>query len=232
MTPLRASTNKIGGVAGILFFVWVAVAVTVINLARPPLMNDPGSYYRAYYVDNAAMLLWVDFLGAASWTFFFLTFAAGLRSHLSGSDDRVTEFWARLALGGAVLGLAIGGSGLVFESVLASGLAHDVSDDLIRAIAQMQEIIDTTVLNWPLALFLCAAAAAILRSGLLRRWLAWLGIASASLLAFGGMWPIFGTDGDPLAYVGLTGLVLFGLWVLLVGTEMFRVAGPSGGKPA
>jgi hypothetical protein len=221
--------RRLAGAAGVLFFGWLVVAIVTIDvILGAPSFADSAATYREYYTQNATVLLIVTWVGFGCWVFGFLGFATGLRGVLTAGDQDAV-LWPSLMVVGATLVVAIGGSGGVFEAVLAAGIVDKASDDLLLALAQMQEIADTMILPWALTLFIVAAAVSIARSGVLGRGLTWLGLACAALLVTGALWPLTGEDQGVVATIGLLGLTLVGVWVLIASVRLLRGTGePSG----
>jgi hypothetical protein len=227
--PQRESESgdrKVAGYAGILFFVWLVIAGVVYGgVLRMPLIADTAAYHRQYYVDHSTAVLVHAWLSGLCWAWFFLVFATGLRGHLTpGTRER--GIWPRLTTAGAVLTVALGGTGLIFESV-AAGVARDASDELLVVLARMVQIVDATLLYWGLSLFVVSASMVILRSGRLNRGLAWFGYACGLLMVIGAAWPLTGDDRGALALIGLAGLTLLGVWALVTAIALLR----SGHEP-
>lgn len=208
--------------AGILFFGWLIVAAVVYGgvLAMPTIASS-AAYHRQYFTDHATAVLLHAWFSGLFWGFLFLIFATGLRRRLSirgGEDDAI---WPRLSTVGAVLAVAFGGTGLIFESV-AAGVGADASDEMLRVLARMVQLVDATLLYWGLGVFVAAAGIAMLQSGRFGRGLAWWGFVSAAMMVVGALWPLSGDDRGPLALLGLIGLSLFGVWVLVTALTILR----------
>ncbi len=214
------SGRRIAGSAGIGFVVLV-IALTVVG-SGGPVFDDSAADVREYFVDSDTQVHLVNWLAALAFVFFLLPFAAGLRNLLAPADTAHEQMWARLSYTGAVLTAAIVVVGSAFWEVLSQGVAEEVSDATLVALARFDTVIFTAVMPWALALFLAASSVVILRSGVLAKWIGWLGAAGALLLVIGALW-IFGEDDESfLAILFFIGLLIGVLWVLVVGITMIR----------
>ena len=181
-----------------------------------------GTYGRLIAASETTQVHLVTWLAALAHVFFFLPFAAGLRNLLAPADAADEQMWSRLSYTGAVLIAAIAVVGSAFSEVLSQGVAEDLSDDTLVALARFDTVIFTALKPWASALFLAAASVVILRSGVLAKWIGWFGAAGALLLVIGALWILGEDDEGFLASFFFIGLLISVLWVLVVGIVMIR----------
>lgn len=211
------TSQKVGGIAGIVFAVLLAVDI----FALPgPTFSDSIADVREFFVDNANLALAVGWLEAILLVFVLLFFAASLRDTLAWSEPVPTEL-PRLVFAGGIVAAAIGGAASIpFAAVAFADGAVD--DALLRFVMYMDVVAYSFLFSYVFALMALAASVTILRTGALARWLGWLGIASGLLLVTGGLWVIGGDETGPFAIVEFAGLSLWLVWVLGTGVDMFR----------
>jgi hypothetical protein len=215
----RWSSRRIAGLAGIVFV--VLLVVTFIVGGRSPAYDDSAAKFREFFVEDDTSVHLTSWLAALAFVFFFLPFASGLRNLLASADKADEQMWSRLSYTGAVLAVAIGGVGSSFWEVLSQGTAEELSDDTLVALARFDTVIFASVLPWALALFLAGSSVVILRSGVLARWIGWLGTAGALMLVTGTLWVFTEDDENALVVLIYIGLPVTLLWVLVVGITMF-----------
>jgi len=211
---------RVGGAAGIIFSVGFVVLYGVV-IANAPMFDDPIGEIREFYADDATKVLFFTWAVSLLMVFAFLPFAVALRSLLRSEDDS-GGVWSRLSFVGAVLTVALGGAGTAFATSLALGNIEELSDGLVRTLVQMDGIAYGFGMGWGVALFVAAASVVVLRSGVLWRWLGWLGLASALLLVVGALWIIDGDSDSVFAILNLSGLLVAIVWMLAAGIAMVR----------
>lgn len=214
------SWRRIGGVAGIGLVV-LFIVMMVLGSGRPAF-DDPAAEIREFFVDSDTQVHLVTWIGALAMVFFFLPFAAGVRNLLAPADTADKQMWSRLSYTGAVLAVAISIGGSAFWEVLSQGVAEEVDDTTLVALARFDIVIFRAVSPWAFALFIAAASVVILRSRVLATWIGWLGAAAALVSVVGTLW-ILGEDGESfLATLTFVGQAIGVLWVLAVGIHMLR----------
>lgn len=215
------SWKKVTGASGITFVVLFLVSL-IISGERPAL-DDSGAELRQWFEDNESVVAWLTWSGALSFALFFLLFASGLRSILGPADADNEGVWARLSFAGAVVLVAIGGAGSAFWAVLAQEEVLSVaSDETVKTLAAFDSIIFGAVVPWGVAVFLIGASVVILQSGVMAKWLGWLGLLASLVIAIGTLWPFTGDDGGPLGILALVGMVAFLVWTLGASITMIR----------
>ena len=219
------SGRRIAGLAGIAFAV---VTIVGFALGDPPVFDDPAADVREFFVDGDAQVHAATWLAGLAFVFLFLPFAAGLRNLLAAAEEADEHMWARLSYTGAVLMTAISLVGLSFHEVLSLGTAESLSDETLVALARFDTVLFLALLPWAMALFLVAASIVIIRSGVLARWVGWLGGTGSLMLTVGTLWIFAEDDESALALLAAIGILVLFLWILVAGATMAR----SGEQPA
>lgn len=214
------SGRRVAGFAGIAFGVLFVAALALGS--DGPVYDDSAAEVREFFVDNDARVHLTTWLGGLAFVFLFLPFAAGLRNVVASGERPDEPLWSRLSYTAAVLVVAIVMSGGAFWEVLSQGTAEDLSDETLVALARLDTVIFIGVLPWALALFAAAASLLVLRTGVLARWIGWLGAAGALLLVIGTLWLFTEDDQSVLAWFGFIGLPVIALWILAVSVAMIR----------
>lgn len=211
----RSSWRVSGGIAGIVFAVGAMVVVAFLFGAGPRLDDSMGTI-RDYFDNDAPahfIFLWI---GTLVYVFAFLPFASALRS-LFAADDVDAGIWSRLAFVGAVLAVALAGVGTIFWSALALNGSGAFDDGVVLVLMNAHLITFDAIAPWGFALFLVGGSVVILRTGVMWKWLGWLGLGATATMLVGTFWVLDGDPYGPLAIVGFIGFVGALLWSLLAG---------------
>jgi hypothetical protein len=215
--------------AGMLF-----VALTVAGLTLPgadPTPAAPLESVRAHFVDNRSGVLaglYLQNLAMAC----FLAFAAGLGGLVLRRGGDPWGILARLMLAGAVGTAAITLVVNMAAAALAYRIAAEGEAGAVQALFDLYLMVPLSSI--PCAAFLAAAAAGILRSAVVPRWLGWVALPPTLLLLVGAAG--LGDVRGPVYSIGFFGgLLPFLLWtlvtsiVLLVrrGAEQSMVPAPG-----
>lgn len=220
MTSGAWSARRIGGIAGIGFAILVVVLFLIGG--DSPTFDDSAEKVREFFVDSDTTVHVTTWLGALTFVFFLLPFAAGLRTVLGAADPVEGQMLSRISYSAAVIAVAVGGAGSAYWEVLSQGVAEDLSDDTLVALARFDTVSFAAVLPWALALFVFSASVVIVQSGVVGRWIGWLGILAALLLVVGTLWIFTEDDESALAILVFVGLPLTVLWVLILSISMLR----------
>jgi hypothetical protein len=199
--------TRLTAVAGLLYVVLTVAALIITGNDATPA--DPLSVVRAYFVDNRTVVLASVYLGTLGMTC-FLAFAAGLGGLVARRGGDSWGILARLMLAGALGSFAITTVVNLAEAALAFRGAAAGEPATIEALFDLLMMVPLTVV--PLAAFMVAAAAGIVRSAVLPRWLGWAVLLPALLGISGGA-----GLGDPRGTVagnGFGGYLLFLVWAL------------------
>ena len=195
----RLRTPRAAAIAGILFSVLLIAGLLLVRLSVPADPLEAGAWLKTSSNTIALGLNLVPFAGIA-----FLWFIGVLRDRLGELEDR---FFATVFVGSGLLFLA-----MLFASAATGGgiiLAYAAkpaellgSPTLTFARAVTYEIMNLYAVKMA-AVFMFSTSTLAIRSGIIARWIAFLGYAFALFLLLSGR------------YVEWI-LMLFPLWVLLV----------------
>ena len=218
---LTTSTGpRVGGIAGIGFAATYGVILALGG--DVPSYDDSAVELRQFFVDSDLDVHLTTWLAALMSVFFFLPFSAGLRKVLAAAEAGTESLWSRLSYSGAVVAATLTLAGSAFWEVLSQSAVDQISDDTLVVLARFDRVFFLGLLPWAIALFLASASMVIVTTGVMARWIGWLGGSTALVLVIGTLW-IFAEDGDAVfAGLGLMGMVMSALWVLVVGISMLR----------
>ncbi len=220
------SWKKVAGWSGL-----ATVVLFVVGLflgGEGPAFSDSAADVREWFEDNEAMVAWTTWSGALGFAFLFLLFASGLRSILGPADDGSQGMFSRWSFAGALTFVAVGGASSAFWAVLGQEEIRAVaSDETVKTLAAFDTLLFAAVVPWGIAVFLLGASVVILQSGVMAKWLAWLGLAVGLLFAVGTLWPFTGDDAGFLAILTLIGFIGFLIWVLGASIAMIRTDSTS-----
>jgi hypothetical protein len=218
--------ERTGAVAGILFF--VAVAISFFTPETPDADDPTPEIVSSIADDRSAHLLTVYLEGIAS--FFFLVFVGALWSRLRRAElDR-----------GASILVALGGVGTAVIILIESGVflaLIEAADEArepaaVRALFELDEII-FIVIGWTSAAFYAGVALSSLGTGSLPRVFGWVAAALAVLfvVAFLGVFSE-SDEGGVLGGIFFLGIVVNFLWILATSILMLRPGGAAGSATA
>jgi hypothetical protein len=200
-TQARLKTPRAAAVAGILFSVLTIVSLVLIRLTIPATPQEEGDWLAEGWDTVSLALNLLPFAGIA-----FLWFIGVIRDRLGAHEDR---FFATVFLGSGLLFLAM----LFSTAAMAGGIlriygaapgAQMDADVYAYGRAVMEEIMSVYT-NKMAGVFMITTSTLALRTGIVPRWMAYLGLALAVVLLLS------------LAYFAWAILVL-PLWVLLIST--------------
>ena len=224
---MTVSWKKVTGWAGIAYVV-IFVALFV-GTAQPASLSDSAAEFQQWFVDNETSVAVVTF-GLSLAFALVVVFASGLRSLLGPADAGSEGVWSRVSFAGAIMMVAMGGVGLSFWAVL--GLEDTLaaaSDETVKTLAHFDTVIFSAIVPWGMALFVLGASVVILQSGVMSKWLGWLGVFVASVAVIGTLWPF---TGDPEGFFGIILLIGFPpgfmIWSLWAAISMIRMDGATG----
>ena len=199
----RLTTPRAAAIAGILFSLLLIISIVLVRITVPENPLDSGSWLANNSRTVSLALNLVPFAGIA-----FLWFIAVIRDRLGEYEDR---FFATVFLGSGLLFLA-----MLFASAATAGSLISVYQ------ASEESIIDLALYNYGrttiyqimniytikmAGVFMMVTCTLALRTGIFKRWMAFLGIGLALFL---------------LLSVGYLywAILVFPLWVLRISSHI------------
>jgi len=215
LAPPRAAA-----VAGVIFSLLMGVTLVIVHLVVPTDQTAPGAWLTDANRRNAVRIAChlVPFAGIA-----FLWFIGVFRNRLGALEDR---FFASVFLGSGLLFVASLYASAAFAAALVETVAHGhinlVNSDAYYLPRQLAGVFLNVFAIKMAGVFMFSTCMIVLRTGILPRWLAYLGIACAVvLLLIITSWP----------WIAL----LFPSWMLVVSTYIliteFRLTRSAGLHP-
>jgi hypothetical protein len=214
VTAQRLRAPRAAAIAGIVFSVLLIVSVVLLRRSVPADPLEAGAWLRTSAQTVALALQLIPFAGIA-----FLWFMGVLRDRLGSLDD---PFFATVFLGSGLLFLAM----LFFSAAVVGGIIIAFAEEPERVLGTATfafgraisfEIMNIYAMKMA-AVFMVATSTLALRTGIIARWIAFLGYALALMLLLSSR------------SAGLI-LLVFPLWVLLVSLYILvanlRGAGPG-----
>ena len=195
----RLKTPRAAAVAGVLFSVLLITGLLLLRLSVPADPLEAGAWLKINANTVALALNLVPFAGIA-----FLWFIGVLRDRLGDLEDR---FFATVFLGSGLLFLAmlfasaaVAGGIILAYAARPTGLLDSATFTFARAVTY--EIMNLYAVKMA-AVFMISTSTLATRTGIIARWIAFIGYAFALLLLLSGR------------YIDWI-LMLFPLWVLLI----------------
>lgn len=205
---------RTGAVAGILFVVLLVVAQFV---AASPGPKDSTSTIVTFYLHNKTAALWSAYAGMAA-AVALLLFVAAVYSVLQRSEDQ-SSVVSTVALGAGIALMPI----ILVSSSFSVALAWNGAQSGDPAVARaLFDLGNATLIfsDLVIAIFLAAASLAVLRTRILPRWLAWIGLLGAALL-LAGTASLFNPG---RSFGGAPGLLLYLIWVIATSILLLHKA--------
>ena len=202
----RLTTPRAAAVAGILFSVLILISLVLIRISVPQDPMDSGSWLSENSKSVALALNLVPFAGIA-----FLWFIAVIRDRLGESEDR---FFSTVFLGSGLLFLAMMFASAATAGSLINLFQSSVETPLDRGIYDYARITTYQIMNIytikMAGVFMLTTSTMALRTGIFKRWMAFLGIALALLLLLSGGYLYWA-------------ILVFPLWVLLISIDILLI---------
>ncbi len=200
LTPPKAAA-----VAGMIFSILMIVSLGIVRLAVPADLNRPGIWLSDTGHRNAVSLALnlVPFAGIA-----FLWFMGVLRNRLGAFED---QFFATLFLGSGLLFLATlfasAAAAGAFVKAVQAGNIQPANDEIYYFVRRLSYIFMNVFGIKMAGVFMFSTCTIALRTGILHRWVAFLGFACALVLL------VVITNWEWIA-------LLFPFWILVVSGQI------------
>lgn len=211
----RPGWDRVAAVAGMLSVVALVVGQYIAPAPVYP-EEQVGGVTATFYVDYEGRLIAeAILLGAASVLFLF--FLGGLRAFLAQAEGQQPRLAPVVVAAGAVTtGLVLLQAAILTALITLRGNELGVQAQgsawAARALFYLEGAVGDLAL-FPFAVFLAAAAAALLRTGALPRWLGWVGAAFGLLVGVLAVGLIAGLDIGPADQVVF---LLVAAWVAVL----------------
>jgi hypothetical protein len=203
VTQSRLTTPRAAAIAGIVFSVLLITSLVLIRLSVPANPQDAGAWLASRSPSVSLALNLLPFAGIA-----FLWFIGVVRDRLGQHEDR---FFATVFLGSGLLFLAmlfisaaVAGSIMRIHSAVPGTLVDSSTYTLGRTITYETMNVYTMKMA---GVFMISTSTLSLRTGIVPRWMAFLGLGLALLLLLS------------LGFFYWAPLV-FPLWVLLISVHI------------
>jgi len=206
---------RVGGVAGILYLVMFIIGI--ILQGGPPNFDDPVDEIQGWFTDNGKQYIAGNYLIGLGFVLFFLPFLSSLRGLLAAAEGGAAV-WSRVAFAAGLAFLILGAAASSFQGALAFGLGvvEEGDEATIRTLMYLDYYAFSGTLPLVVTPLFLASSLVILRTGVLWRWLAVLGLVVAIGALIGGLTPL-DSDSEGIAFISF---IAIAAWVLLVSIAM------------
>jgi hypothetical protein len=214
---------RIGGLGAIVFVAFGIVGIVLQS--DVPLPTDSAEDIRAYFADDGDQYMIGDVFWGLAFVLGFLPFVAAFTAYLGMAEGQPRP-WSRLAFGFAIALIAMSAAMSIVGGGLAYSAAEFADDSLLKTSVDMVYYGETLISGFLAIGLALSASFVILRTGVLWRWLGWVGVAVA-LAGFVSVFAVF--DDDPEGALGIVGFVVFlvfALWILAIGIALVRASAP------
>jgi hypothetical protein len=210
---------RLGGVLGIAFIVLFIIGGFILQ-GESPTYNDPIAEIRAYWEDDGQTYLIGDYLIGLAIVLFFLPFLVCLRT-LLGRAEGEPQIWSRVCFAGGLLIIAFSAAAAAAWSALAFG-AENLDDESLLTLMYL-DVGAWNAFPYAIGAFVGAASIVMIQTGVLWRWLGYLGlvVAIAALIT-----PLGILDEDPEDIFDTLGIIPFlglAIWLLLTSIGMLMI---------
>jgi hypothetical protein len=212
--------DRLGATAGVVAVI-LLVALFMVMPALPAPNHGISEIARSARANRDGLLAGA-YLGTM-FTAALLVFGACVSARLRRAEGEAGGWWLVSLIGAAAAAVGIVGNALTITFVRAVGHGADGNALWIGYGADHWLGVLVAV---PLAVFLLGTGLGARRTGALPRWLAWLALAAAAVLAVGGA-SVVGdeVDGGVLGSVLLLGYVALTVWIIGTSVTLWRRRG-------
>lgn len=208
---------RLGGALGIAFV--VVFIVGVVLQSEPPLFDDPIDEIRDDWVSGGQQYLVADYILGVSFALLYVPFLATLRGLLGRAEGGV-NVWSRVSFIGGILIMAWAAWSSVFWGTLAFGDFAETASDETLQLLMVLDYYAVSGMPFTFVVFVGGTSLVIALTGVLWRWLAYLG-AIEVVLAILAPLSIFSANTSSLFdTIYFLAFLLLLLWILLVGIAM------------
>jgi hypothetical protein len=216
----EATLDRLGATAGVIAVILLLALFMVLPALPAP--NHGIAEIASSARENRDGLLGGAYIGTL-FTAALLVFGTCLSARLRRAEGATGGWWLVSLVGTAAVATGIVGNALTITFVRAVG--HGVDGEALW-IGYGTDHWLGVLIAVPLAVFLLGAGLGARRTDILPRWLVWLAIAAATLLAVGGA-SVMGdeVDGGVLGGVLLLGYAALIVWIVGASVTLWRRSG-------
>lgn len=210
-----AKWERAAGAGGILFVVLVLVSAFLPG--SPPSTSDPARDIAKYFTDHDDAIRQAAFLGIVA-TIPLVWWAAAVYRMLERATGN-GRLGVMTAVGVAIGAAAAGVSSIIYAVVAMVGVGGSGGLSGTKFFYVLGTNL-TAMVAIGTALTVGSVSAGILRTGMMPKWLGWLG-ALVALLSVGGS--LIGVSGNDAVFVlAFASFLTFVLWLVIVSILMLR----------
>jgi hypothetical protein len=217
---------RLGGLLGIAFIAsWL---LKMVGTGVTPPYDDPIGEIRAYWQDDGQRYLIVQYLALLAMMILFLPYMVALTTML-GRAETGARPWARVSLAGGVCFVAVTIAANSIWTSLAMG-ADAISDDGMRTLMYL-DAAAFRIGVFPFAVFVAAGSLVIVATGVMRRWIGYVGLADGIALFLAPLAVLADDSESPLGLFYFLALVGGVAWIVATGVSMARRREEPGPTP-
>ena len=214
---MTITSQRAGGLAGIGFGVVVLTANMILGSAGQPFAGADKAEVLEFFATSQAAVRLGSAMAPLAWLC-LLVFAAGVAAAARRRGLARSDSWALIGVGGAAVQNSVFAGVVACQLVLANA---KLSDDVAWGIWELHNAL--FALNaMSLAVIMFSLSVAGVRTGLIRRWHATIGLVGAGIMTTSAMTAPWAANGGPLAMVGFAGFVLWLVWIITYGVRLVR----------
>jgi len=217
---------RLGGLLGIAFIAsWL---LKMVGTGVTPPYDDPIGEIRAYWQDDGQRYLIVQYLALLAMTILLLPYMVALTTML-GRAETGARLWSRVSLAGGVCFVAVTIAANSIWTSLALG-ADAISDDGMRTLMYL-DAAAFYIGVFPFAVFVTAGSLVIVATGVMRKWIGYVGLADGIAMFAAPLTVLEEGSGGPLGLFYFLSLVGGAAWVVATGVSMARRREEPGPTP-
>ncbi len=210
---------KVSGIAGILFVTLSFIAAGINKM--PPTYNQDVSSFVLWFSENGQWYRFGHLLAGLAFLLFYFPFYAGLCEILRKAEGELA-IWTRVTWAGAILSPAAGtiaGSFITSLALLSGNASPEVSQFGLAS-----NFYSFTVSGAYGGIAMIGAAVIILKTGVFRQWIGWVGltIGFAAIMSIGTL-----IENDPNGFFatvnGFAWLTYF-VWIAILSLVMIQMS--------
>lgn len=216
---MNLSSIRVGGLAALGFAALVMVVNIILGTAGMPQPGATPGEVREFFAASGTGVTVSTALAPIAWIL-LPVFAAGVAAAARRRSLGQGDAWPLVGLGAAIMQNCLFGGVVATQAVLnAGGLSAEVEWGIWQLHTALFSLNAVS-----LAIIMASLSLAGVRTGLIRRWHATLGFASAAVMTLVSVTTPLHMDGGPLGMLGLAGFLAWVVWLTAYGAALLRAA--------